>query len=163
MNIKDAIRKQITLADFLVSSYLTDLTQNQFLQRPAGKANHISWQLGHLVSSEHGMMEYVQKGGSPALPKGFKEQHTADTAALDDPDAFLKKEEYLALYAAQREATLSILDALSEADMDKESPEHMRKLVATVGEMLVLIAGHPLMHVGQWVVLRRELGKEILI
>ncbi|MCB0320243.1 MAG: DinB family protein [Bdellovibrionales bacterium] len=163
MNYKSTILTQMKLTDLLVQAYLGDLTESEFLKRPGGKANHCAWQLGHLISSEAQMMEYVKPGVSPKLPDGFSEKHSKDSSSLNDASAFLKKEEYLKYFAAQREATRSILEGLTDDDLKREAPDYLRALTPTVGEMMVLIASHPLMHAGQWVVLRRELGKPVQI
>ena len=61
------------------------------------------------------------------------------------------------------EATLAALDAYPESDLDKEAPEEMRSFCPTMGDVFTLIATHPLMHAGQFVIVRRQLGKPILM
>jgi hypothetical protein len=58
---------------------------------------------------------------------------------------------------------VAALDELPAADLDRPSPEPFRKRFPTVGSMLTLIATHPMMHAGQFVVVRRQLGKPIVI
>jgi hypothetical protein len=55
------------------------------------------------------------------------------------------------------------LDTFSESDLDKEGPEAMRSFCPTVGDFFTLIATHPMMHAGQFVIVRRQLGKPILM
>ena len=70
--------------------------------------------------------------------------------------------EYLALMDQTKAASLAAVDATPEADFDKPGPEPMRQYAPTVGAVLSLLSGHWLMHAGQFVVLRRKLGRPIL-
>ena len=102
MNFKDSIRASLGIADFLVQKYLEDITPQEMLQRPAPDANHIAWQLGHLISAERRLVEAAVPGSMPPLPDGFAERHSKDTAASDNPADFLSKDEYFKLAADMR-------------------------------------------------------------
>ena len=52
---------------------------------------------------------------------------------------------------------------LPESEFDKPAPEDFRSFCPTMGDMFTLIATHPMMHAGQFVVVRRQLGKPILM
>ena len=71
MNARHAIRIGIDMADFICMAYLNDLNDDQWMLRPCEGTNHIKWQIGHLISSEHSMLEQVCPGTMPALPEGF--------------------------------------------------------------------------------------------
>ena len=88
----------------IAKAYLEDLSDEELLLRPVEGANHIAWQLGHLISSEHNMVEMVCPGSMPPLPDGFADAYTKETAASDEGAAFLTKVEYLKLmdYATMR-------------------------------------------------------------
>lgn len=165
MKTKDAIRSVYGTADTLVNSYLGDLTDADLLVRPVPGQNHIAWQLGHLIGAERVFIETMKPGTSPPLPEGFDAAYGRDEEALtsDDPQRFLPKAEYLRLWKAQREATLGFLNTLSDTDLDAPGPERFRKFCPTVGSMMMLVGTHPLMHVGQWVSVRRKLGKPVVI
>ena len=98
----------------------------------------------------------------PELPEGFAESHSKEAAAGDDAAKFLKKDEYAALLTKVSDATLAALNATSEDDLDKPAPEAMRQHAPTVGAVFNLIGTHYLMHGGQFVVVRRKLGKPVL-
>src|SRR3954447_13762614 len=119
MNAKEAIRTTMNTADFMVESYLSDITPEEMLVRPAPGANHVAWQLGHLISAERRLVEAAAPGSMPPLADGFAERHTKDTAASDNPSNFLSKDEYLSLAKTVRTATLKALDNFGEADLDK--------------------------------------------
>jgi hypothetical protein len=158
MDLKQAIRTSLAQSDFLVQSYLNDLTSADLLARPCPGGNHIAWQLGHLIAAEHHLVEQAAPGKMPKLPPGFAERHKKDSAAKDDAASFLKKEEYLALAKHTREATQSVVAQLNEADFDKPVAK-VPPFVKTVGEMFLFIGPHWTMHAGQWAVIRRVLGR----
>ncbi len=64
---------------------------------------------------------------------------------------------------AQRDATKAVLDALTDADLDAPAPERLRRMCPTVGTVFNLTGNHVLMHVGQFVAVRRKLGKPVVI
>ena len=162
MNAKKAMESNIAFADKIAQAYLADLTDGDLLVRPVPGANHIAWQLGHLVSAEHDLIEMVVPGSMPKLPAGFKEKHSKQTAASDDPKALCTKAEYLTLLKEQRAGTLAALAKQSETDLSKPAPEPMRSHLDTVGDLFLMQGGHLLMHAGQWAVVRRKLGRKPL-
>jgi hypothetical protein len=159
MDYKDAIHSSLGMSDFLVERYLGDITDQEMLVRPAADANHIAWQLGHLIASEHHLVEAAVPGSMPPLPAGFKERHTKDTAASDKREDFLTKNDYLKLAKEVRAGTLRVLDSLSGSDLDKPVSGRVPPFIKRVGEVFVLIGPHWSSHAGQWVVTRRRLGR----
>ncbi len=162
MNAKQAIRQNIDMSNMICQSYLSDLTDAELLVRPVPGANHIAWQLGHLLQSEHEMVETAFPGTMPPLPAGFKEKYTSETSQLDSPGAFHPKSVYMGVYEEQRSGTLKVLDRLSDADLDKPGPEKFKDFLKTIGELFNLQGAHWLMHAGQWAVVRRKLGRKPL-
>jgi uncharacterized damage-inducible protein DinB len=161
MNAKDVLRNALKANHEILSMFLSDLSDADLLVRPAPGANHIAWQLGHLVASESRFLGIVG-GKAPPLPGGFAEQHNKTTAASDKTDGFRTKKEYLNLYNQVREATLAALANLPEADLDKPSPSDVARLAPTIGALFFLMANHEMMHAGQFSVVRRKLGKPVL-
>lgn len=158
MNGREVIRNQIDWGDQILQSYLGDLTDSDLLVRPVPGANHIAWQLGHLISSENVMVNAICPGVMPPLPEGFADQHKNDKAGENSPAAFRTKDEYLRLYQEQRAGTLKALERLTDADLDKPVPpgyEYMK----TWADMMGMQATHYVMHAGQWAIVRRKLGK----
>jgi hypothetical protein len=163
MNTRDAIRSTMDISSMVLKQYLSDLTDAELLMRPGKGCNHIAYQLGHLITSECGLLDAIAPGTAPELPVGFKETYGKENCTCDDPQKFCTKQQYLELFEKANAATLKALNATTDADLDKPSPERLRKMFPTVGVIYVLIATHPLMHVGQFVPLRRTLGKPVLI
>ena len=163
MNSKDALRSSANLSTMVLKTYVSDLEDAELMRRPGEGCNHLAWQLGHLIASEVQLLEMVAPGKGIELPAGFAEAHSKDKCGSDDPAAFQKKDEYLALFDHVRTASLNAIDELSDADFDKPAPDSFRSFCPTVGDMFALIATHPMMHAGQFVVVRRKLGKPILM
>lgn len=162
MNAKDIIRNTIAAGHELLTTYISDLTNAELMTRPTPEANHVAWQLGHLISSEHQMLSDAGFA-MPDLPDGLAEAHSKEAAGSNDPAKFSSKQEYLHWMGEQRAATLSHLDAVTDADLDKPTPEPMRDYAATVGALFNIIGIHELMHAGQFAPVRRKLNKPILI
>jgi hypothetical protein len=163
MNAREVLRTTMDMSLFVLNQYLSDLDDADLLRRPAPGCNHIAWQLGHLISSEVHLVNAVCPGKGAELPAGFAQAHSKEATGVDDPAKFASKQEYQALFDKVRAATRAALEGLSDTDLDAPSPEPFRKRFPTVGSLCVLIATHPLMHAGQFVVLRRQLGKPIVI
>jgi hypothetical protein len=163
MTGKDAIKYALQSTHGMVGMYLADLSDADLLARPVPSANHIAWQLGHLIVAEmHLLSAYLPNAKWPTLPPGFAEKHTKDTARIDDAAKFYKKSEYLSLYGQIREATIAALEKLSDADLDRPTTGDMAKFAPNVGTMMLLNANHTMMHLGQFTAVRRKLGKPIL-
>ncbi len=163
MNTNDAIRASMDVSLFVLTTYLSDLAEEDLMKRPSPGCNHFAWQLGHLISSETSLLESICPGKGTPLPDGFAAQHSKEACGIDDPASFCTKQEYLDLLQKARTATLAALESMSDEDLDRPSPEPFRQHFPTVGQMFTLIATHPLMHAGQLAVLRRQLGKPVLI
>lgn len=163
MDACEALKQTLRTTGMVVSSYLKDLSDADLLVRPGAGCNHIAWQLGHLISSNCHILNTVSPGAAPELPAGFAEKHSKDNSGKDDAASFLKKSEYESLLAKVDAAVMSALDKMSAADLDKPSPDDWKNMFPRVGDVMVLLATHSLMHAGQWVPVRRSLGKPVVI
>jgi hypothetical protein len=161
MTSKDILKHALDSNHNILSMYLSDLSDADLLVRPAPSANHIAWQLGHLIAGE-GMFLKEVGATAPAMPPGFVEQHSKDKAGSDSAQGFRTKQEYLDLFAKVRATTLQALANLPEADLDKPVTGRLARIAPTVGALFFLAANHEMMHAGQFVVVRRKLGKPVL-
>ena len=157
MNSKEGLKIGIDVGRMISLGYVEDLSDQELLHRPAKGANHINWQLGHLIQSENEMINIVAPGAMPKLPAGFAEKYTKDSATSDDASKFLKKAELLKVFEEQRAGTLKALDKQSDADFDKPTGV---EYAPTVGAMFSMQGTHWVMHAGQWAVVRRQLGRK---
>jgi hypothetical protein len=162
MNARDAIKIALNSTKDMLNSYLADFSDADLLVRPVPQANHIAWQLGHLISSEGKIGAAIPSASYPELPAGWSDRHGKGTAATEPPKGFATKAEYLALFNQARAVTLQAVEKLSDADMDKPTTGNMARWAPTIGALLMLQSNHTLMHAGQFTVVRRKLGKPIL-
>ncbi len=159
MNSREAIKLSLDMGNMVGLAYIDDMTDEELMQRPTSGCNHIIWQLGHLISSEQQITEGVAPGTMPALPDGFADRYSKETAGSDDPSAFDSKETLLELHQQIRAATVAALEQQTDESLDAASPESMQEYAPTVGSAFSLHGNHWLMHAGQWAVLRRKLGR----
>lgn len=156
MNTRQALKLSIDTGDMVALGYLEDLTDEEMLCRPAPNCNHINWQFGHLIASCHYHVSKAAPGEEKALPPGFAEKYTKETAKLDDPKSFATKAELMQAHREQRAAMLAALEKQSDADLDRASGV---EYAPTVGALFSMEGSHYLMHAGQWAVVRRQLGR----
>lgn len=162
MKCHDAIKAVMNSAYNVLRMTIEDLSDADLLVRPVPNANHIAWQMGHLIVSENQIVNGLKPGSAPALPEGFAEAYSKETASIDDPARFHGKATYLKLYDEQRKAALDLLATMSEQDFDRPAPDKMRAYAPTVGEAFIMLGTHQFMHGGQFTPVRRKLNKSIL-
>ena len=161
MNAKDVLKHALVANQNIMTMYLSDLSDADFLVRPVPNANHIAWQLGHLIAAEAQYFLPEVPGASKfELPAGFDKQHGKEMATSDT--GFKTKDEYLALFGKLRQATLAALEKLPEADLDKPVSGRVARIAPNIGALFFLCANHVMMHAGQFAVVRRKLGKPVL-
>lgn len=160
MHVKDALRSALEMNHNIVKSTLADLADADLLVRPVPGANHIAWQLGHLIGAEARFLGMIPGAAPAELPAGFAEQHTKEKAGSDT--GFRTKKEYLDLFDRVRGQTVAALQRVADADLDRPVEGPIARLAPTVGALFMLTANHELMHSGQFSVVRRKLGKPVL-
>jgi uncharacterized damage-inducible protein DinB len=163
MTPQEVLAQTYQTSSMVLTTYISDLSDADLLHRPGVGCNHLNWQLGHLISSEVGLLEMVVPGAGAKLPPGFAEKYKKDAAANDDVSAFANKEELTTLINANQEAALKAFASVSDEQLSQPGPPHMQPMFPTVGSILILVATHGLMHCGQFVPVRRALGKPVLI
>jgi hypothetical protein len=160
----DAIRTALESTQHLITWFLSDLSDSDLLVRPAAGANHIAWQMGHFIISETRLASQPAfKAVYPELPAGFEKQHTAETHSTEPATGFAARAEYVDLFTKVRQATIAGLNALKDGDLDAPTQGMMAKFAPTLGALLLLASNHSLMHAGQFSVVRRKLGKPVLL
>lgn len=157
------LKQQMDMGVFVVKQYVSDLSDADLMQRPGPGCNHLAWQLGHLISSEVSLMNIIKPGSGIELPAGFAEKHAKEAIGIDDPTQFCTKQEYLDLYDKVRAASWKTIELLTDAELDQPGPERMRAVFPKISNMVTLVGLHPMMHAGQFVPVRRRLGKPVLI
>jgi hypothetical protein len=158
MSMKTHIHWIVEQCHWLNNAYVQDLTDAELMLRPVPGMNHMAWQLGHLISSSSEMLGMIGQPGV-ALPAGFAEAHSKEAASCDDPKKFATKAVYLDLTEKVKAATVAAIEAVPDNKLEEASPEGMREYAPTTAAVLTLLGTHWLMHSGQFVAVRRKLGK----
>src|SRR5260370_9477251 len=113
MNAKEAIRISLGASQRLLPMYLGDLSDADILVRPVPNANHIAWQLGHVIASECRLGKQLPGAEYPELPAGFAEHHAKHTAGMDPPKNFGTKPPNLNVSNKGRQPPLAMLARLA--------------------------------------------------
>ena len=156
---KDVIRQTISMTDYVFDSYLKDLSDDDLLVTATPGTNPIAWQVGHLIVADKMMVDAVKPGASPSLPEGFEAAHDKATAVPNAFPKFCSKDDYLKAWKSQREATLAVIDGLTDEQLDGPSGFDW---APTVYAVLNSTGVHALGHLGQFVAIRRKLGKPVV-
>lgn len=163
MDAKAVIEQVYGFSQMVLTGYVNDLTDQELLSRPCDGCNHVAWQLGHLIASEVQLLESVVPGAGISLPEGFAEKHSKENKDSDKAEDFATKDEYLSLFGQIKDATFAALAGQTDDDLAQPAPEFLQSMCADRCGVFVLIANHAMMHVGQFVPVRRQLGKPIVI
>ena len=164
MQAKEIIKQTLNSSQDILGMLLTDLTDLELMVRPVPAANHIAWQLGHLVCAEIQILEKeLPRAVYPQLPADFVSSHQENMAKSDNPAEYRSKSEYQELLQKVRQATLANLDQMTETELDQPTTGPLSQHAPTLAALLVLTSNHTLMHAGQFSVVRRKLGKKVAV
>lgn len=162
MNAIESLTYSLEFSKGILLGALADFTEADLNTRPSPHSNRICWQLGHLISSERGILG--EAGCSyPELPPGFVEDHAnkPEIIGSDAPNKWTVAD-YKRLIEETRSSSVAGLAKLTEADLDKPTSGPMSPMFPKLGNMFELAAQHFVMHSGQVSVVRRILGKPVL-
>ena len=161
MSTADLLSKNILQTKGMIDSALADFSDADMMFRPAKTANHAIWQMGHLANSVRGMVTTCDS--SVKFPFEDDTRFGKSKASFDDAAFFPNKAELLKRWNQAMDIAAGWVAKLSDADLAKPTPERMQAFAPTVGDVAILLASHPFMHLGQFQVSRRALGKPHLM
>ena len=76
MNTREAISAAMDLSLMVLKKYFGDMTDQELLRRPGQGCNHLAWQLGHLISSECGLLDSLSPRAALNCPPVSKRSTT---------------------------------------------------------------------------------------
>ena len=161
MSNSELYSKNILQTKGMIDMFLKDFSDADMLFRPAKTANHAIWQMGHLANSVRSMVTTCDP--SVVFPFQDDTRFGKSKASIDDPAFFPNKAELVGQVRSGDGHRSRVGSKLSDADLAKPTPERMQAFVPTVANLAILLASHPFMHMGQFTVTRRALGKPILM
>lgn len=159
----EAIASSLESTGQMLELFLSDLNDKDILVCPVEGANHIAWQVGHLISSE----KFMMAGNLPGVqfeesPAGFDAIHSRESTSKSATQGFLTKDAYVDLFRKTRAATLKAIRNLKDSDLETPTTGRLAVKAPTIGKLFLLCSHHTLMHMGQFSVARRKLGKPVL-
>ena len=157
MSVAELFSKNILQTKAMIGMTLADFSDADMMFRPVKAANHAIWQLGHLANSTRGMVTAC--GPGVAFPYEDDSRFGKSKAGFDDAAQFPGKAELLARFDQAMDIAAAWVATLSDADFAKPTPERLQKFAPTFGNIALLLGSHPYMHLGQFQVTRRALGK----
>ena len=159
MNSIDLIRGNLERSQELVLEKIEDMADHALVPPTVNGGCHTLWLLGHLAYIETLLTHSFMKGEpNPHAP--WEALFDGDEVS-DDPAAYPPFAEVLATCHTRRAETLSLLDSLCEADLDRVAvgcPAGHERFFGTWRACLQYLADHWLMHRGQLADCRRAAG-----
>jgi uncharacterized damage-inducible protein DinB len=162
MTMIELIRWALGLTDTWFSQTAEDLRDAPLAQPTAHGGNHPLWTVGHVAWVEGGFRAMLF--GEPNPLEHWKPMFGMGTEPMADATGYPTYEEIVAAYHELRAGNLARLATLSDDDLagsparPPERPE-AAELWKTKGQMLLMLALHQMIHLGQLTVVRRALGR----
>src|SRR5436190_1863525 len=119
MHAKDVLKEALISTQNLTQMYFADLSDQELLVHPVPSANHIAWQMGHLINSEVALGQQLPGAKYPDLPASLKGQTQKMSSRETPPGGYLKKADYLDWFNKVRGASIAAVERMSDADLDK--------------------------------------------
>jgi len=159
----DVFRRQMTNGRQMTERYLEDFqTPEQWTLQVHDQANHALWVVGHLAHTDNFLISLIDP--SHAVQRdGWGEKFGMGSRPTGNPADYPPPEEAVAYLRERRGVLLGLLDNLTEADLDRATPEGAPDFLATVRDTFELASWHEALHVGQLTVARRKLGHSPLV
>ena len=140
------------------------LTDEEMMFQPKPGMNHPLWLLGHVATSENGLILHAC-AGKTLLPEGWAEKFGIGSQPVGDAKAYPTKEEVVATLATLHAEAIAYVKMLKEADLSslpvgiERFPKPAQERFNTVMKCLTGHITHEASHAGQMAVLRRLMGK----
>ena len=157
MLIATLLSNQILQAKGMIDMHLADFSDADMMFRPAPAANHAIWQMGHLANATRGLVTACDPGVAFAFEDDAR--FGKSKAGFDDIAAFASKAELLGRFESAMQTAAAWVATLTEADLARPTPEPLKNFAPTVGSVAIALTSHATMHLGQFQVARRALGK----
>lgn len=161
MDSIDLIRDNLINSAERVLLRIEEMEPHALVAPTPNGGGHTLWILGHLAYIEGLVIQTFMLGRPNPLADYEEVFDGADVSA--DPAVYPSFSDALAMCRSARDATLDVLDGLSEADLDQvaaAAPDGYEALFGTYRRCLQMVADHWYMHRGQLADARRATGLE---
>ncbi len=164
MKTIDYIRMSLETSKAFTFGLLDDMKDSPLTQPTATGGNHPLWILGHLTYAEANIVNHIILGNENPLI-GWKEMFGSGIEPTTEASDYLPWDEVRQKFDEVRTQTMSVLNGLSEDDLDapsKNCPPEREAFFGKVGQCFLVLTLHPMMHYGQIADSRRVLGRKPL-
>jgi DinB superfamily len=149
------LRQSIDTARRMTLGLIEDIPDDQWTYQPFAGANHVAFNLLHLlVSSDWGPTAL----GDPAHPWVDLFEGVLKQGPLVDRASYPPKEVLLEALAAAQARFTGLLDRLRDEDLDRPTTGAIAEYAPTLGAVLDSHVWHEGFHCGEIAVIRKALG-----
>ena len=161
MKTTDFVKMSLETSKGFAMALISDMKDAPLTQPTAKGGNHPLWILGHLTLAEASILHgYILDEENPLTD--WKELFDGGTEPVADASHYPAFDELVAKFEEVRARTLSVLDSLSDEDLDRTIETQQADLFGTVGKCFMMLSLHPTLHYGQVADSRRSLGRKPL-
>jgi len=156
----EAFKTTMGLSAMLFESLAEDLRDSP-MAVPCDGGNHALWSVGHMAYSEGQFLYMLFDMENPVAQ--WKDLFDGGTQPSSDASIYPTYDEVIDRYRELRAQMMARLDELTDADLDKPTPnppEGFEQFFGTIGNALAALATHPMHHRGQLADARRSLQRE---
>ena len=162
MKTTDFVKMGLEMSKNLAMGLITDMKDAPLTSPTPKGGNHPLWVLGHLAYGEANITNDLILGETNPLAE-WKDIFGGGTEPVTDADHYPPFDDLAAKFEEVRARTLSLLNGLTDDDLDKPSkgcPDDLKDFFGTVGQCFLVLALHPMMHHGQVADARRAIGRK---
>jgi len=163
MQATDLIRFAMNLSEQGTAALVADMG-DAALTRSTPNGNHAVWCLGHLAYIEGAIPGILF--GEPHPLEHWAPLFASGTTPSDDPSVYPPFDEVLKAYRELRARNRKLLDDLGEAGLDR-APKHVppgfEDVMTSIGNTLLVVTLHNMVHYGQIADARRVAGRKPLM
>ena len=151
------------MTEQLLESFKTD---DDWFYQPHPQANFALWIVAHLGLADNAFASRFRPDRG-SKPDGWDELFWFGSELKDDRSAYPSPAEVLAYFKERREVLLSVVEELTEDELNAEAPgPDERSPIAgapNLGHLLMFAAYHEGVHTGQLTVAHRGLGHKPIV
>lgn len=159
MSRKELIKESLEFARNYSEGLFGQFTSaDEWVFQTHGHANHALWCAGHIALADNLGISLVAPDKAD-LPDRYESMFGRGSNPVSDTSKYPDPKEVLAYMKERREVLLSILDGLSDADLDRATPDDAPDFLPTVRSVFTLLSWHEGLHAGQASIAHRGLNK----
>jgi len=158
MQLKERLQRQLISMRQMSERLLADFhTPEEWTFQVHPNCNHALWFAGHMAQSDNFFLSLVAPQRAIPLPD-FQAKFGMGSQPTSDASQYPPASSVVGTMRERRAALLAALDAMSEEDLGKKTPDGAPDFLPDVASVFELAVWHEGQHRGQVSVARRALG-----